>query len=63
MKNLKSFTNFFSEYKLEYDTPKGIDTILNNRLTSILKYIRNNNLSKYTLFGFKNNQWEIIIKR
>lgn len=62
MKHLKPFPNVFIEYKLEYDGPEGPDTLLHDRLTSILKFVRNNNLRKYTISGFKNGQWEVMIK-
>ena len=62
MRHLKPFPNVFIEYKLEYDSPEGPDTLIHDRLTAILKFVRNNKLSKYTISGFKNEQWEVMIK-
>lgn len=65
MKNLKP-SNFpkdvFIEYKLEYDDLKGPDTLIHDRLTSILKFVKINRLSEYTISGFKNGEWQVMIK-
>lgn len=65
MKHLKPFNfpkDVFIEYKLEYIGTDGTDTLTRDRLTSLLKFVRNNKLRKYTISGFKNGKWEVMIK-
>ena len=40
----------------------GPDTLIHARLTSILKFVKKHNLRKYTIFGFKNGEWQVMIK-
>ena len=65
MKHLKPFNypkDVFIEYKLEYIDSGGPDTLIHDRLTSILKFVKKHNLRKYTIFGFKNGEWQVMIK-
>jgi hypothetical protein len=52
----------FMEYCLEYVDSDGPDTLYNDKLTYLLKYIRRHGLRSYTIKGFKNGEWQVMIK-
>jgi hypothetical protein len=41
----------------------GRSDLCHERLTSILKFIKNNKIDKYIIKGFKNNNWITIRDR
>jgi hypothetical protein len=53
--------DIFTEYVLLYDD--GRSDLCHERLTSILKFIKNNKIDKYIIKGFKNNNWITIRDR
>jgi hypothetical protein len=52
--------DIFTEYSLLYNDGEDL---FHYRLSSILKFIKNNKIDKYIIKGFKNNQWVIIRDR
>jgi hypothetical protein len=51
----------FMEYCLEYVDSDGPDTLYNDKLTYLLKYIKRHGLINYTIKGYKGGKWLTII--
>lgn len=53
--------DLFMEYCLEYADSDGPDTLYNDKLTYLLKYVKRHNLINYTIKGYKGGEWLTII--
>ena len=53
--------DLFMEYCLEYVDSDGPDTLYNDKLTYLLKYVKRHNLINYTIKGYKGGEWLTII--
>lgn len=54
--------DIFIEYKLNWIDDKGNpDELLHDKLIKILKYVRLQNIKKYTITGFNKKEWKILI--
>lgn len=51
----------FMEYCLEYIDSDGPDTLFHDKLTYLLRYIKRHSLTNYTIKGYKNGKWLVIV--
>jgi len=52
----------FIEYCLEYFDSDGPDTLFRDKLSYLLSYVKRNNIRSYTIKGYKNGEWIVMIK-
>lgn len=52
----------FSEFMLEWIIPgKEVNTLLSSQLKTLINYVEEKNITKYTIKGRRNNKWEVLI--
>jgi len=54
----------FSEFMLEWVIPgKEVNTLLSSQLKTLINYVEEKNITKYTIKGRRNNKWEVLINK
>lgn len=69
MKHISTFKNFvnesspvFSEFMLEWTIPgKESNTLMSKSLKELIDYVSKHGITKYTIQGRRNNNWETLI--
>lgn len=55
--------DFYTEYKLEWFDNDKPDEMTNDKLTKLLRFVRLQNIKRYTISGLnQKKEWKILIK-
>lgn len=55
--------SLFSEFMLEWGIEgKELNTLLSKQLKPLIKYVEENQISRYTIKGRLGNKWEVLVK-
>lgn len=54
--------DIFTEYKLDWFVKDKLEEMTHDKLIKILKFIRLNNIKRYTISGLTKHTWKVLIK-